>query len=145
MSQRWYKGWLVLAAVILVPVALLYYFGQQRQRRIVPDLGGALMAVDADGLRELYSLYALPKICADPGFRKTADYLSRCMRAVQIPGSIKKGMVLLPPGTRAISTDARHILRRRSFRCFLFTTEPGRNGSGRHRARRTHQNYPGAQ
>jgi hypothetical protein len=99
---------------ILAVAGLLHYIGHQMRLRIVPDGSGALMAVDADGLRQLNALYALPKVCGDAEFRTRTDpgaWLKLCMRAVPIkPETVKKGTVLLPAGTKAISMDTRYVL-----------------------------------
>jgi hypothetical protein len=72
------------------------------------------MAVDADGLRQLNALYALPKVCADETFRARTDlgtWLKLCLRAIPItPETVKKGTVLLLAGTKAISLDTRYVL-----------------------------------
>jgi hypothetical protein len=107
----------IVAAVLVIATAaglLLYYLGQTMQRRIVPDGPGALMAIDTDGLRELHALYAVPKICGDANYRRSTDFVTvdeLCDRAVPItPGALKKGLALLPGGTRAVSLDTSYLL-----------------------------------
>jgi hypothetical protein len=84
------------------------------QLRIVPEGSGALMAVDADGLRQLNALYAVPKVCGDQSFKARTDpgtWFKLCLRSVPLtPETVKKGTVLLPPGTKAISMDTRWVL-----------------------------------
>jgi len=100
--------------VIALAVGLLRYLDQTTKRRIVPKGPGALMAVDADGLRELHALYARPKICGDTNYRKSANFVAvhqLCDSAVPIaPDALKNGVVLLPGGARAVSVDTRYIL-----------------------------------
>jgi hypothetical protein len=109
----------IVAAVLVIASAvglLLYYLGQTMQRRIVPAGPGALMAIDTDGLRELYALYALPKICGDANYHRSTDFTrvwELCHRAVSIPpGAVKKGLELLSGGTRAVSLET----------CYLFAS-----------------------
>jgi hypothetical protein len=82
--------------------------------RIVPDGRSALMAVDSEGLHQLNSLYASPRICGDAAFRAKTDpgsWLKLCLHAVPITSdTIRKGIVLLPAGTRAVSMDTRYVL-----------------------------------
>jgi hypothetical protein len=48
----------VIATVFILAAAVgMLYLRETMQRRIVPDGPGALMAADADGLRELHVLY----------------------------------------------------------------------------------------
>jgi hypothetical protein len=98
-------------AALLATQGFFYYVGRQMRRRIVPNRGGALMALDADGVRELSALYAVPTFCGDRNFQKTANYLTSCLKATRITSErIKKGLVLLPAETRGVATDTRYIL-----------------------------------
>lgn len=71
------------------------------------------MAIDTDGLRELYELYAVPKICADRSLSKEADprlYIASCVKAVRItPDLVGKGTALLRGGTKAISLGHSYV------------------------------------
>jgi hypothetical protein len=102
------------ALAAMAAIFLLYQqFTQRMADRVVPS-GGVLMAVDADGLRELYELYAVPKVCGDRNFAKKADpqvYFARCFKAVRItPDLAKKGTVLLRAGTKATSLGQSYVL-----------------------------------
>jgi hypothetical protein len=102
------------ALAAMAAIFLLYrQFTQRMADRIVPS-GGTLMALDADGLRKLNELYALPKICGDSNFAKQADprpYIARCVRAVRLTPEIAgKGTILLAAGTRARSLGTRQVL-----------------------------------
>src|ERR1700722_12495332 len=107
----------IAAAVLVIASALgllLYYLGQTMQRRIVPDGSGTLIAVDTDGLRDLYALYAVPRVCGNAVYRSSKDFVTvheLCDKAVSIPpGAVKKGLMLLPGGTRAVALDTRYLL-----------------------------------
>jgi hypothetical protein len=106
----------VVVAIASAGGLLLFYLNETLQRRIVPDGPGALMAIDADGLRELHLLYvyASPKICGDAHYRRSTDFMTvheLCDRAVPItPETVKKGLVLLRGGTRAVSLHLGYIL-----------------------------------
>src|SRR5665213_2167126 len=108
----------VVATVFLAAASaiglLTYYVNHEMRLRIVSDGRSALMAVDSEGLRQLNSLYALPGICADAAFRARTDpgtWLKLCLRGVPVTSeTTRKGMVLLPAGTRAISLDTRYVL-----------------------------------
>ena len=105
-----------IIAVIFIGAAAvgLLYLRETMQRRIVPEGPGALMAGDADGLRELHALYSSPKICGDVTFQKSTDFTmvrKLCNRVVPIaPGTVQKGLVWLPGGTRAVSLRTAYIL-----------------------------------
>jgi hypothetical protein len=70
------------------------------------------MAVDADGLRELNELYALPKACTKDLGQSTADAVMKMRLLLQFcspdpppitNNMIRKGVVLIPEGRRALS------------------------------------------
>jgi hypothetical protein len=77
----------------LAVVALLYYAGHQMKLRIVPDGGGALMAVDTDGLRQLNALYTLPKVCDDTVLRAKGGQPCAVRLA---PDAVTKGRCCFP-------------------------------------------------
>lgn len=108
------SGFLAAVLVIALAVGLLRYLDQTTKRPVVPKGPGALMAVDADGLRELHALYARPKICGDANYRKSTDFVAVhqfCDSALPITqDALRKGVVLLPGGARAVSVDTRYIL-----------------------------------
>jgi hypothetical protein len=102
------------ALAAMAAIFLLYRQLSQRMAERVVRPEGALIAVDADGLRELNELYALPKICGDSNFAKQADprpYIARCVKAVRLtPEIVSKGTILLAAGTRARSLGTRQVL-----------------------------------
>jgi hypothetical protein len=110
-----------LVVVFAVTVALglllfLRYLDSQARIRILRSStgSGVLMAVNAEGLRELNELYSLPKTCSPDNFY-SADILTKIQLCNPIPRSItsamvKNGLVLIPEGTRAIYMGRHFIL-----------------------------------
>lgn len=97
---------LAVAFVGLIWGGLSLYLSRQLQKRIVPDGTGALMALNADGLRQLNILYARPRACGDRDIRsrlESGEWWTLCMQPIQIPSAVGNGLVLLPPGTKAKS------------------------------------------
>ena len=76
------------------------------------------MAVDGDGLRYLNELYSFPKTCTEANVRAARDpqaNLKLCYPAylnlVPVTSSVvKKGVILVPSGTRGISVGRSFIL-----------------------------------
>jgi hypothetical protein len=98
------RKWLIAAAVALLTVIITYaavyntiaYLNKQDRIRIVRnDLGGALMAVDVEGLRLLNEYYAslLNEFNPSQTLIRVTD------------GMIKNGLVLIPEGTKAEFID----------------------------------------
>jgi hypothetical protein len=105
----------IIATVFILAAAVgMIYLRETMQHRIVPDGPGALMAADADGLRELHVLYSSPKICGEIQFQKSTDFMMvrrLCNKVVPItPATVKKGLMLLPGGTRGVSLRTGYIL-----------------------------------
>ena len=109
-------GLLVLFAVVGTIGFLLRDVGKQEMIRFVRSggEGGALMAVDADGLRQLNSLYALPKTCTLANTQTTPmpEAMFLCFpRPKPIAREmIVKGVILLPEGTKATYMGRRFVL-----------------------------------
>src|SRR6266481_1610670 len=85
----------------------LRFLGKQAQIRIIRSNtgSGVLMAVDAAGLRQLNELYALPKTCTEAN-AQASNVLALIGLCYPIPSPItsqmiKKGVALIPEGTRA--------------------------------------------
>ncbi len=109
-------GFLVLFAVVGAIGFLLRDSGKQEMIRFVRSggEGGALMAVAADGLKQLNDLYSLPKTCTEANVRTTPfpAVMSLCSPTTKpiVRDMIVKGMILLPEGTKAIYRGRRFVL-----------------------------------
>jgi hypothetical protein len=97
----------IASLIVIIGSAIVYeavhYLRQQERLRIVRNgAGGALMAVDADGLRLLNDYYALPKTCSEKEVRGTIRILGCFPTLTHITaGMVQKGVVLIPEGARA--------------------------------------------
>jgi hypothetical protein len=113
------KKWLIATAVAVLTVIIAYaavyeaiaYLKKQDRVRIVRNgAGGALLAVDADGLRLLNEYYALPKTCTEKDVRGTIKILGCYPTLTHITdGMIKKGLVLIAERTRAEITAESYV------------------------------------
>lgn len=98
-------GWVILHY-------LNEYINRQIGLRVVPNDSDVLMAVDTEGLEYLYTLYAVPKSCGDPGFAKTEQltWFLLCMKGVKMtPELVRNGKVLVPAGSKAKSLATRYL------------------------------------
>src|ERR1022692_3598319 len=110
------RKWLIIAPLTViiasaaVYMALAYLKKQDRVRIVRNGAGGALLVVDAEGLRLLNDYYALPKTCSEKDVRGTIKILDcyQTMRHIT-DGMIKKGVVLIPEGTRAEVTAESYV------------------------------------
>jgi hypothetical protein len=111
---------LILVATVATALLLLgWYVSRQQRIRIVRggSGGGVLMAVDGDGLRYLNELYSLPKTCTKANVRAVRDplvYVQLCNPASNLvpvtSQMVKKGVILIPQRTTAISVGQSFIL-----------------------------------
>jgi hypothetical protein len=110
---------LTATILFLLLFLLLRYIGKQEQIRIVRDSGGALMALNAPGLRELHELYSFPKACTEDFGKSETDagvkgvlLLKFCNQPAPpiTRQMVKEGIVLIPGGTRAIVIGRSFIL-----------------------------------
>jgi hypothetical protein len=116
------NGWLVsgLSVVLAIIVALglfLWYLGRQERVRIVRSAvrtGGALMAVNSEGLLQLNEHYSLPKTCSLENMQEAKDLSNAFLCAPLHPPVtsqiVKPGVVVIPEGTRAFYLGRSFIL-----------------------------------
>lgn len=91
------------SAGLLVVIGFLAYLGKQERIRIVR--GGALMALDTEGLKRLNELYSIPKACTEENMASSTDPLrfQVCFpspKPAQAEAN-KNGIVVIPDGTEA--------------------------------------------
>ena len=117
------KG-LVIAGIIVVVLAvgtaafeLVAALNKQGRIRFIRSSAneGVLMAVDSDGLVQLNEVYALSKECTGANMSaagnallavRLCDTSSKSIRGI----AVKKGMLVIPDGTQAISEGRSFVL-----------------------------------
>ena len=107
---------LTLGLLILIAGGALlwldvYVKAHAPERVIKPQ--GALLARDAEGLRRLNELYAMPKTCTESNMRRaqTLEALAICGVLAKPPVEIGNlgSLIYLPPGTKAVGTERRFV------------------------------------
>jgi hypothetical protein len=119
------NAWLIAGAAVALGAVTaasglflyLQYLEKQARIRIVRSGtgSGALMAVDSRGLRQLNELYSLPRTCSEANFLAASDLDTKFRLCYPVLPPItfqmvKKGVVLIPEGTRAVYLGSRFIL-----------------------------------
>jgi hypothetical protein len=90
---------------------MLIYVSKHAPERIVRS-EGALMAMNAEGLRSLNEIYALPKNCTEANMRSAhvPEVLTLCVPRLSAKNENRAGLIHLLPGTKAVATSRMFVL-----------------------------------
>jgi hypothetical protein len=123
--MRLRNPWIISYVVVVFATALgmllyLQYIGGKKGiiRTVRSNTGsGVLMAVDADGLRQLSELYSWSQTCTEANLQPGSGILTKiCLPKFNFTERpmtsqmINKGVVLIPEGTTGLCTGRRFVL-----------------------------------